>query len=183
MVSGQEPPPETLILDDDDDQFVVCIPEQFQQSLLNGEAGPHAIPKLLLQASKSLPHSLHSFSTIKPYEAPKSEKLRHKPELMKVEFANDDGNSADGCSSNRDCNDEEEAAAAATSPQQIISPSKKNLKFKQLLARFQSSISPRTASDSTTADDPLEWLEDSSGANAKAGLRPRSLASHQSRRQ
>lgn len=153
--------------EDEEDSFTVCIPTYFPHNGIppggggpEGKAGvtetsPGGVPKLFLQASKSLPHPLHTLSTIKPYEPPKSEKLRHRPELLRVEFTNDDG--ALDESKPRDQGEGESPESA--SPQQVKSPSKKNLKFKQLLARFQSSISPRTASEATTSDDPLEWLE------------------------
>eukprot|EP01054_Gregarina_sp_Poly1_P002866 Gregarina_sp_Poly_1__2865@NODE_17_length_22522_cov_92_073614_g15_i0_p26_GENE_NODE_17_length_22522_cov_92_073614_g15_i0NODE_17_length_22522_cov_92_073614_g15_i0_p26_ORF_typecomplete_len104_score10_12Nup_retrotrp_bd/PF10599_9/0_27_NODE_17_length_22522_cov_92_073614_g15_i040624373 len=48
--------------------------DQFMQVMVPSSGSN--IPRLFLQASKSLPHSLHSFSTIRPYEPPKSEKLR-----------------------------------------------------------------------------------------------------------
>eukprot|EP01053_Blabericola_migrator_P003718 Blabericola_migrator_1__3717@NODE_2112_length_3253_cov_429_439109_g1337_i0_p3_GENE_NODE_2112_length_3253_cov_429_439109_g1337_i0NODE_2112_length_3253_cov_429_439109_g1337_i0_p3_ORF_typecomplete_len176_score42_57_NODE_2112_length_3253_cov_429_439109_g1337_i020572584 len=126
----------------EEDPFTVCIPPT------NTISSHTEVPKLTLQSSKSLPQTLPPFATIKPYEAPKSEKLRHKPGLLQVEFA---------------VNDEETPLSeegSPSSPEQSPIPrpaNKKNLKFRQLLAKFQ--ISPRQNDVIGKSDDPLDWLE------------------------
>eukprot|EP01057_Protomagalhaensia_wolfi_P005837 Protomagalhaensia_wolfi_Nauph_80__5836@NODE_738_length_2050_cov_44_854301_g552_i0_p2_GENE_NODE_738_length_2050_cov_44_854301_g552_i0NODE_738_length_2050_cov_44_854301_g552_i0_p2_ORF_typecomplete_len157_score30_79ATAD4/PF15321_6/0_016_NODE_738_length_2050_cov_44_854301_g552_i08001270 len=130
--------PSTGDQDFEDDQFTVQQVDHLQ------------VPRLSLKASKSLPYSSPpNLSKITPYEPPKSEKLRHRPELLQVEFA--EGNNDGPTDIEQD--EETQQSTASTSPTK--QPPKKNMKFKQLLARFQ--ISPRPSE--TAKDDPLDWLE------------------------
>eukprot|EP01054_Gregarina_sp_Poly1_P002864 Gregarina_sp_Poly_1__2863@NODE_17_length_22522_cov_92_073614_g15_i0_p27_GENE_NODE_17_length_22522_cov_92_073614_g15_i0NODE_17_length_22522_cov_92_073614_g15_i0_p27_ORF_typecomplete_len103_score21_93_NODE_17_length_22522_cov_92_073614_g15_i044174725 len=78
---------------------------------------------------------------------------------MMVEFANDeDAANLDDTATKNDQKGEYEHCDGQ-SPS--AAPTKKNLKFKQLLARFQSTVSPRAAAEAAASrrDDPLAWLE------------------------
>eukprot|EP01056_Protomagalhaensia_sp_Gyna25_P004815 Protomagalhaensia_sp_Gyna_25__4814@NODE_491_length_3281_cov_198_785318_g382_i0_p3_GENE_NODE_491_length_3281_cov_198_785318_g382_i0NODE_491_length_3281_cov_198_785318_g382_i0_p3_ORF_typecomplete_len157_score33_43_NODE_491_length_3281_cov_198_785318_g382_i07391209 len=146
--------PSTGDQDFEDDQFTVQQVDHLQ------------VPRLSLKASKSLPYcSPPNLSKITPYEPPKSEKLRHRPELLQVEFA--EGNNEE--TSDLEQDEETQQSTVSTSP--IKQQPKKNMKFKQLLARFQISSHP----SEVAKDDPLDWLESPKAVLGKkfggAGLR------------
>eukprot|EP01056_Protomagalhaensia_sp_Gyna25_P005723 Protomagalhaensia_sp_Gyna_25__5722@NODE_820_length_2552_cov_233_085157_g382_i1_p4_GENE_NODE_820_length_2552_cov_233_085157_g382_i1NODE_820_length_2552_cov_233_085157_g382_i1_p4_ORF_typecomplete_len155_score25_06_NODE_820_length_2552_cov_233_085157_g382_i120732537 len=103
--------PSTGDQDFEDDQFTVQQVDHLQ------------VPRLSLKASKSLPYcSPPNLSKITPYEPPKSEKLRHRPELLQVEFA--EGNNEE--TSDLEQDEETQQSTVSTSP--IKQQPKKNMK-------------------------------------------------------